>query len=115
MRKALRLHRSSISWRSTSLSKFSKCRKLKKEELLLLKSREVIAINQDPLGIAGDRVWKQGPYEVGLPPMLSQHQRQSKMSAPLGLHGMSSPSRSERLEEVVNHLHACSRHACSCF
>ena len=40
------------------------CRKLKKEELVLLKSREVIAINQDPLGVAGDRVWKQGPHEV---------------------------------------------------
>jgi hypothetical protein len=39
-------------------------RKLKKEELMLLKAREVIAINQDPLGVAGDRVWKQGPYEV---------------------------------------------------
>ena len=39
-------------------------RNMKKEELTLLKSREVIAINQDPLGIAGDRVWKQGPYEV---------------------------------------------------
>ena len=39
-------------------------RKLKKDELLLLKSREVIAINQDPLGVAGDRVWKQGPYEA---------------------------------------------------
>lgn len=39
-------------------------RKLKKEELLLLKSREIIAINQDPLGVPGDRVWKQGPYEV---------------------------------------------------
>ena len=42
-------------------------RNMKKEELTLLKSREVIAINQDPLGIAGDRVWKQGPYEVILP------------------------------------------------
>ena len=40
------------------------CRKLKKEELVLLKSREVIAVNQDPLGVAGDRVWKQGPHEV---------------------------------------------------
>ena len=39
-------------------------RKLKKDELLLLKSKEVIAINQDPLGVAGDRVWKQGPYEA---------------------------------------------------
>ena len=34
---------------------------------MLLKSREVIAVNQDPLGVAGDRVWKQGPYEV--PPL----------------------------------------------
>ena len=40
------------------------CRALSRETLLLLKSREVIAINQDPLGVAGDRVWKQGPKEV---------------------------------------------------
>ncbi|EIE22540.1 Melibiase family protein [Coccomyxa subellipsoidea C-169] len=45
-------------------------RKLKKEDLLLLKSREIIAINQDPLGVAGDRVWKQGPYEVWAAPLL---------------------------------------------
>ncbi|CAK0783007.1 hypothetical protein CVIRNUC_006202 [Coccomyxa viridis] len=45
-------------------------RNMKKEELTLLKSREVIAINQDPLGIAGDRVWKQGPYEVWAAPLL---------------------------------------------
>ena len=25
---------------------------------------EVIAVNQDPLGVAGDLVWKQGPAEV---------------------------------------------------
>ena len=47
--------------------RFVLSRNMKKEELTLLKSREVIAINQDPLGIAGDRVWKQGPYEVILP------------------------------------------------
>lgn len=35
---------------------------------MLLKSREVIAVNQDPLGVAGDRVWKQGPYEVPVMP-----------------------------------------------
>lgn len=39
-------------------------RALSRETLLLLKSREVIAINQDPLGVAGDQVWKQGPKEV---------------------------------------------------
>ncbi|CAL8470506.1 g10048 [Coccomyxa elongata] len=44
-------------------------RKLKREELLLLKSREIIAVNQDPLGVAGDRVWKQGPYEVWAAPL----------------------------------------------
>lgn len=38
---------------------------------MLLKSREVIAINQDPLGVAGDRVWKQGPYEVRFQQRLS--------------------------------------------
>lgn len=32
--------------------------------LNILKSPEVIAINQDPLGVPGDLVWKQGPKEV---------------------------------------------------
>ena len=32
----------------------------------ILKSQGGIAINQDPLGIAGDLVWKQGPAEVYL-------------------------------------------------
>lgn len=31
----------------------------------ILLAEEVIAINQDPLGVAGDLVWKQGPNEVG--------------------------------------------------
>jgi hypothetical protein len=35
-----------------------------RETLSILKSPEVIAINQDPLGVAGDLVWKQGPQEV---------------------------------------------------
>lgn len=30
----------------------------------ILLAREIIAINQDPLGIAGDLIWKQGPNEV---------------------------------------------------
>lgn len=39
-----------------------------RDTLSILKSREVIAINQDPLGVAGDLVWKQGPQEVSLRP-----------------------------------------------
>ena len=35
-----------------------------RKTLSILKSPEVIAINQDPLGVAGDLVWKQGPQEV---------------------------------------------------
>lgn len=30
----------------------------------ILLAEEVIAINQDPLGVAGDLMWKQGPNEV---------------------------------------------------
>ena len=37
-----------------------------RQTLSILKSPEVIAINQDPLGVAGDLVWKQGPQEVML-------------------------------------------------
>ena len=37
-----------------------------RQTLNILKSPEVIAINQDPLGVAGDLVWKQGPQEVML-------------------------------------------------
>ena len=42
------------------------CSNMTRETLNILKSREVIAINQDPLGVAGDLVWKQGPQEVTL-------------------------------------------------
>lgn len=44
------------------------CRLLQPEHLAILKSPEIIAVNQDPLGIAGDLVWKQGSKEVSLPP-----------------------------------------------
>ena len=30
----------------------------------LLTAPELIAFNQDPLGVAGELVWKQGPAEV---------------------------------------------------
>ena len=32
--------------------------------LAILKAREVIAVNQDPLGVAGDLIWKSGPKEA---------------------------------------------------
>lgn len=34
------------------------------ESLAILKARELIAVNQDPLGVAGDLIWKEGPLEV---------------------------------------------------
>lgn len=37
---------------------------LDNDTLAILKAPEVIAVNQDALGIAGDLVWKQGPAEV---------------------------------------------------
>ena len=47
--------------------------KLPPEGFRILLAKEVIAVNQDPLGVAGDLVWKEGPSEVrlavhGLPP-----------------------------------------------
>lgn len=42
-------------------------RLLELEHLTILKSPEIIALNQDPLGIAGDLVWKQGSKEVSPP------------------------------------------------
>lgn len=39
-------------------------RSLSREAKEILTAPEVIAVNQDPLGVAGDLVWKQGPLEV---------------------------------------------------
>lgn len=39
-------------------------RSLSREAKQILTAGEVIAVNQDPLGVAGDLVWKQGPLEV---------------------------------------------------
>ena len=39
-------------------------RSLSREAKQILTAAEVIAVNQDPLGVAGDLVWKQGPLEV---------------------------------------------------
>ena len=40
------------------------CRQLDNFTLGLLTAPELIAFNQDPLGVAGELVWKQGPAEV---------------------------------------------------
>ena len=53
---------------------------------MLLKSREVIAINQDPLGVAGDRVWKQGPYEVLFQQRLSARGQSLDLQIPQPYH-----------------------------
>lgn len=39
---------------------------LPNESLKILLAKEVIAVNQDDLGVAGDLIWKQGPAEVRL-------------------------------------------------
>eukprot|EP00775_Hariotina_reticulata_P007706 gene7706-7905_t len=39
------------------------------QSLAILKAREVIAINQDPLGVAGDIIWKEGPAEIWAAPL----------------------------------------------
>lgn len=45
-------------------------RNMTRATLNILKSPEVIAINQDPLGIPGDLVWKQGPQEIYAAPLV---------------------------------------------
>ena len=39
-------------------------RRLSRSALEILTASEVIAVNQDPLGVAGDLIWKEGPIEV---------------------------------------------------
>ena len=38
--------------------------KISDDQLKLVTNSEIIAVNQDDLGIPGDQVWKEGPYEV---------------------------------------------------
>ena len=53
---------------------WNECSKLDSTSLRILTAPEVIAINQDPLGIAGDLVWKQGPREVRVPRACQTHE-----------------------------------------
>lgn len=39
-------------------------RSISPDSLGVLKSNEVLAVSQDPLGVPGDLIWKQGPKEV---------------------------------------------------
>ena len=39
-------------------------RQITKDALGVLMSDELIAVNQDPLGVPGDLIWKQGSDEV---------------------------------------------------
>jgi alpha-galactosidase len=39
-------------------------RKLTKKQIAVLQNPEMIALNQDPLGIPGDLIWKEGAEEV---------------------------------------------------
>jgi alpha-galactosidase len=39
-------------------------RSINPDSLAILKAREVIAVNQDPLGVAGDLIWVQGASRV---------------------------------------------------
>jgi alpha-galactosidase len=43
--------------------------KMTPETLALLTNKEVIAVDQDPLGKQGDRVWAQGPSEIWTKPL----------------------------------------------
>ena len=58
-----------MSLHSGKVSKliFCKRRQITKGALDILKADELIAVNQDPLGIAGDLIWKQGSNEVTAP------------------------------------------------
>ena len=43
------------------------CRQITQATLDILMAEELIAVNQDPLGIPGDLIWKQGANEVRPP------------------------------------------------
>eukprot|EP00884_Botryococcus_braunii_P016364 jgi/Botrbrau1/3410/Bobra.0337s0043.4 len=46
-------------------------RLMTKEQVAILTNREVIAINQDPLGVAGDLIWKEGADEIYAAPLVN--------------------------------------------
>ena len=43
------------------------CRQITKDTLSVLMADELVAVNQDPLGVPGDLIWKQGSDEVSSP------------------------------------------------
>jgi alpha-galactosidase len=42
---------------------------MSRETLEILSNPEVIAVDQDPLGVEGHRVWQEGPLEVWMKPL----------------------------------------------
>lgn len=77
-------------------------RKLSKSALKILTAGEVIAVNQDPLGVAGDLIWKEGPMEVHMA-MDPQHMQTCK---PLPLNVLRTPN-SYREDFSTALLRAC--------
>jgi alpha-galactosidase len=65
--------------------------KMTPETLALLTNKEVIAVDQDPLGKQGDRVWAQGPSEIWAKPLSGGAKaiglfNRSDMEEPITLH-----------------------------
>ena len=60
------------------------CRQITKDALSVLMADELIGVNQDPLGVPGDLIWKQGSDEVSFPSGSSI--RRSSLQAPSSQH-----------------------------
>ncbi len=64
-----RLHMSQWALLAAPLLAGNDLANTKPEILSILTNREVIAINQDPLGVQGHRVWQTGPIDVWVKPL----------------------------------------------
>jgi alpha-galactosidase len=64
-----RLHMSQWALLAAPLLAGNDLSNTKPEILSILSNREVIAINQDPLGMQGHRVWRTGPIDVWIKPL----------------------------------------------
>jgi alpha-galactosidase len=64
-----RLHMSQWALLAAPLLAGNDLANTKPEILAILTNREVIAIDQDPLGAQGHRVWRTGPIDVWIKPL----------------------------------------------
>ena len=64
-----RLHMSQWAMLAAPLLAGNDLANTKPEILSILTNREVIAIDQDPLGVQGHRVWQTGPIDVWIKPL----------------------------------------------